>query len=83
METIELTTTVLPGGRIEVIDPRLMEGEGVRLRLEPIAAEKGIRRETISELLAHPLAPEDRCFKSVEEMDAAIEEERNAWDREN
>lgn len=78
-ETIELTATVLPGGRLEVVDSRLKEGEAIRVVLQRSSPKK---HPSITELLKRPPRPEDRCFQTPEEADAYLEEERNSWDRE-
>jgi hypothetical protein len=75
METIELNTTVLPGERIKLTDPRLREGETFRVTIKPLVREDRNAQPTISELLKRPLKSEDRCFHTPEEVDAYIEEE--------
>jgi hypothetical protein len=80
MDTIELNTTVLPGGRIELTDPRLREGETFRVTIKLLVREDRNAQPTISELLRRPLRPEDRCLHTSEEVDAYLEAERNSWE---
>jgi hypothetical protein len=75
LPTIE--TTVLPGGRIEISSPELKPGQKTKvwIVLEPAPAEK----RTLSEILGD--YPGGRLFKTAEEVDAYIREERDSWER--
>ena len=75
LPTIE--TTVLPGGRIEISSPELIPGQKAKvwIVLEPALAEK----RTLSEILGD--YPGGRLFKTAEEVDAYIREERDSWER--
>ena len=75
LPTIE--TIVLPGGRIEISSPELIPGQKVTvwIALEPAPAEK----RALSEILGD--YPGGRLFKTAEEVDAYIREERDSWER--
>ena len=79
--TTELTliTTVLPGGKIELISPALVPGRQVTIivRFEEPEPEK----LTIEEHLARANYKGGSLFKTAEEVDAYIREERDSWDR--
>jgi hypothetical protein len=76
---VVLTTTVLPGGRIEVRAPELAVGQEVTIviRIEDDTAEK----LTIEEHLKRANYRGGALFKTAEEVDAYIREERDSWDR--
>jgi hypothetical protein len=80
METIELTTTVLPGGRLEVVDSRLHEGDSVQVLLKPMSRVVPPGDDPMDAIMDAPLPPERRSFRTSEELEAYLEEERNAWD---
>jgi hypothetical protein len=70
-------TTVKRGGRVEVTDPELPDGTTVDVfvlpRLRPAS------RRCALEILGE--APGHRVFKTAEEADEYLREERAAWDR--
>ena len=72
-----LKTTVLPGGRVEITEPQLPTGATVDVFVSPEATTK--RRRSALEVLAQ--APGQRQFKTAEEVDRYLREERAAWDR--
>jgi hypothetical protein len=75
---LRLTTTVHPGGRIEVIDPQLPPGEAVDLIVlfpEPHAAP----RRSILDVLAE--APGQLLFQTPADVGEYLREERDAWER--
>lgn len=76
---LTLTTTVLPGGKIELISPALVPGKQVTIivRVEEPDPEK----LTIDEHLARANYKGGSLFKTAEEVDAYIREERDSWDR--
>lgn len=74
---LRIKTTVLPGGKIEVIDDTLQAGESVDVIVLPQRALTA--RQSAVDILAE--APGHRLFHTVEEVDATIEKERDAWDR--
>ncbi len=75
LKTIE--TTILPGGRIEISSPELVPGQKAKV-LVMIESESHQKRSAI-DILAE--APGHRAFKSAEEVDAYIREERDSWER--
>jgi len=74
------TTTVLPGHRIEVTAPSLPEGAQVRVVLipEPVANPAPDRRSGL-EIIESYKGP--GLFRTAEEIDRYINEERDSWDR--
>ena len=78
MRSLELhvRTTVQSGGRIEVIDQGLTEGESVDVVISPTPAPS---RRPIMDILNG--GPERRLFQTAEEIRAYLAEERASWDR--
>jgi hypothetical protein len=76
---IAIKTTVLPGGKIEISTPQLVAGQQatVIVRVEDEQPEK----LTITERLARANYHGGTLFKTAEEIDAYIREERDSWER--
>ena len=76
---IAIKTTVLPGGKIEISTPQLVAGQQatVIVRVESEQPEK----LTIDEHLARANYRGGALFKTAEEVDAYIREERDSWER--
>jgi hypothetical protein len=76
---IAIKTTVLPGGKIEIIAPELIAGQQatVIVKVESEQPEK----LTITERLARANYYGGALFKTAEEVDAYIREERDSWER--
>jgi hypothetical protein len=74
---IKIRTTVQPGGRIEVNTPDLPAGKPVKVTIEMEDASSS-EGSSILDVLAG--CEGGRLFKSVEEVDAYIREERDSWD---
>ena len=75
IETIE--TTVLPGGRIEISSPELIAGQKAKVT---VAVEsEPVKKRSAVDILAE--AQGQRLFKTAEEVDAYIREERASWER--
>lgn len=75
---LRMTTWVLPGGRIEIMDAQLPDGNPVDLIVllpEPYAP----LRRSIVDVLAE--APGHLVFQNVEDVDSYLREERDSWDR--
>jgi len=74
---LRLTTTVRPGGRIEVSDPELPDGACVDLivLLAPLASAP---RRSIVDVLAE--APGALLFRTPADVDDYLGEERDAWE---
>lgn len=70
-------TTVKPGGRVEVTDPELPDGVTVDVFVLP----RGQARPRRSALEILGEASGHRLFKTAEEADESLREERAAWDR--
>jgi hypothetical protein len=72
-----IKTTVLPGGRIEVSAPELVEGQQatVFVVLEEKVQEP---KRTLSEILRD--YPGGQLFKTAADVDAYIRAERDSWD---
>ena len=74
-ETLHLRATVLPGGKIEIRNGALREGESVEIVvLRPDAT----RRKSILDILAE--APGKTMFQTAEEVDSYIRSERESWE---
>jgi hypothetical protein len=77
---LHIKTEVLPGHRIEITAPELKEGESVDVFLVVAEPADEQRKRTISEFLA-ALQPGPRQFKTAEEVNAYLQQERDSWDR--
>ena len=75
---LHITTTVLPGSRIEISTPELPEGSPVDVFLVLPEAAAPSRRTAIE--IIEGLAG-NRVFQTPEEVDRHLQQERNAWDR--
>ena len=75
-KALHVRTTVLPGGKIEIVDQELPVGEAVEVVISP-APEPSARSawQIISE------GPGQRLFKTAKEVDDYLAEERASWDR--
>ncbi len=75
-KTLHIRTTVLPGGKIEIVDQGLSEGETVEVVISPVSSPSARSAwQIISE------GPEQRLFKTAKEVDDYIAEERASWER--
>jgi hypothetical protein len=75
---LHLKTTVLPGGKIEIVDQELPAGEPVDVIVLLSAAPAPVRRSAI-DIFAE--APGQRLFKTAADVDAYLQHEREAWER--
>ena len=75
---LHLKTTVLPGGKIEIVDQELPAGEPVDVIVLLAAAPASVRRSAL-DMLAE--APGQRLFKTAADVDAYLQHEREAWER--
>jgi hypothetical protein len=74
-QTIEVTTKVLPGHRIEVEVPELPEGTLVRVL---VTLDGEPKKRSFYENLGDYRGG---LFKTAEEVEAYIREERDSWER--
>ena len=73
---LHVRTTVQPGGKIEIVDRELTEGESVDVTISPTPATSARSAwQIISE------RPGQRLFKTAKEVDDYIAEERASWNR--
>jgi hypothetical protein len=76
MTTLELKTTILPGGRIEVEAPGLREGQEVTLHIVVQDETPPAKKSLLENLGGYKGG---RLFKTAAEVDAYIKEERDSW----
>jgi hypothetical protein len=77
--TLRMETTILPGHRLEVSDPKLPEG--VKVEVIVVLPEKAApARRSMLEFLA-TLPPGPLLFKTPEDANRYIQEERDSWER--
>ena len=77
--TLRMETTVLPGHRLEVSAPELPEGAKVEVIVvlpEAAPAPFGSALEFLESL-----PPGPRAFKTWEEYERHLQEERDSWER--
>ena len=73
-----IKTTVLPGGKIELVAPGFKAGEAVDVFLLRVRSDAQPRRSFL-DLIREYDGP--RLFKTPEEADAYLREERDSWER--
>jgi hypothetical protein len=76
---IRLETTVLPGHRLEITAPELPEGARVEVIVVLPAQSTSSFGSALDFLESLPPGP--RAFKTWEEYERHLQEERNAWER--
>jgi hypothetical protein len=76
--TARATTTVQPGGRVEICDEQLPVGAEVDVLVLVTPASEP-ERPSIRDVLAK--APGHLIFETAEQVDAYLREEREAWER--
>lgn len=76
---LHVTTTVLPGCRVEIVSPELAEGVTVDVTIQ-IPDGEPRKRLTMQEILA-TLPPGPRLFATPDDADRFLKEERDSWDR--
>ncbi|MEE9295983.1 MAG: hypothetical protein V3W34_13605 [Phycisphaerae bacterium] len=72
----KLRTTVQPGGKIEISDPGLPVGHTVEVTIRLMEGMSG--RRSVLDILAE--CPGGVLFKTAEQVDAYIRQERASWD---
>lgn len=75
---LHLRATVRPGGRVEIIDPQLPQGERVDV-IVLLPERRAQARHSIADVLAS--APGHLSFRSGDEVDAHLKEAREEWER--
>ena len=75
-KALHITTTVLPGGRIEIVDQKLPVGESVNVVV--LHSLGSVQRSTV-EILKE--APGQRLFETAEEVESYLKDERVSWER--
>jgi hypothetical protein len=77
--TVRMETTVLPGHRVEISDPKLPEGTKVEV-IVVVPEQPAPTRRSMLEFLA-TLPPGPLLFKTPEDANRYIQEERDSWER--
>ena len=75
-KALHIRTTVLPGGKIEIVDPELPVGESVDVVVSQSSASAG---RSAVDILAE--APGHLVFKTAADVAAYLAEEKEAWGR--
>ncbi len=76
---LRVETTILPGHRLEISDPELPEGAKVEV-IVVLPEKPQPRRMSMLEFLA-TLPPGPLLFKTPEEANRYLQEERGSWER--
>ncbi len=74
MISIEIKTRILPGGRIKIQHPELIEGREVTVKV--ILEDESSKRSFLENLEDYPGG---QLFKTGAEVDQYIKEERDSW----
>lgn len=74
-KALHLKTTVLPGGRIEIVDQALPVGESVDVVVSQPPDSAG---RSALDILAE--APGHLVFETAEDVASYLKEERDSWD---
>ena len=75
-KALHIRTTVLPGGKIEIVDQGLPVGESVDVVVSQPSVSAG---RSVVDILAE--APGHRLFKTTEDVASYLKDERESWDR--
>lgn len=73
---LRITATIQSGGKIEISDPQLRAGETVEVIVLLPEIQQTVRRSAL-DILAE--APGHRLFKTPDEVEDYIREERDSW----
>ncbi|MGI4788096.1 MAG: hypothetical protein ACRYFS_04520 [Janthinobacterium lividum] len=71
-----LTTTVQPGGKVEVSNPQIPSGNSAKI-IALFPQEADIERRAVIDVLAEALG--HLAFQTAKEVASYIQEERDAW----
>ncbi len=75
---LRVETKVLPGGKIEIVEPSLSAGESVEVIVLRQRALPKERRSAVDILAS---ASGHRQFKTAADVDNYLRDEHDAWDR--
>ena len=75
-KTLHIRTTVLPGGKIEIVDEGLPVGESVDVVVSRSLASE---RRSVVDILDE--APGGLVFKTAADVAAYLKEEKESWGR--
>lgn len=73
-KTLHIRTTVLPGGRIEIVDQELPVGASVSVVVHSSVTERRSAVEILNE------SSGQRLFRRAEEVEAHLKDERASWE---
>ena len=77
--TVRLKTTILPGHRLELSAPELPDGAKVEVIV--LLPDNSIPQFGSALEFLESLPPGPRAFKTWEEYEQHLREERNSWER--
>jgi hypothetical protein len=72
-------TTVLPGHRIEIAAPELPEGDTVEVIVVLSRPANGLKKSMLDYVKTLP--PRPLLYKTPEQADEYLKEERDSWER--
>lgn len=70
-----------PDGKIEISAPELAPGQHVSISIEPMEPVEQPPQDKPHAIDVLERMPGHRLFKTAEEVDAYLREERDSWDR--
>ena len=74
---VRVETVVLPGGKIEISTPELIQGKRATV-VVTMEDKVSVEQHHVIDLLT--ALPGHRLFQNAEEVDAYLREERDAWE---
>ena len=77
--TLRLEATVLPGHRLEIVNPDLPEGAKVEVLVQLQPQPSSHHGSALAFLESLPPGP--RAFKTWEDYEQHLREEKDSWDR--
>ncbi len=75
-KVLHLKTTVLPGGKIEIVDKELPVGKSVNVVVTHSSTSS---QQSAVDVLAE--APGHRLFRNSDDVKSYLKDERNSWER--
>lgn len=79
--SIHIEATVSPDGKIEINVPELQPGQRVRVSIQPAEVEQAPVTGDVHMIDLIKDLPGHRLFKTAEEVDDYLRQERDSWDR--